>query len=127
MTSASVWNSKTPKADRVSLYYSDWFDLEAVNDETKSIGSVLRAFPGKGKNNDKSKLAMQIPPGQTTLRFNYKMGFSSTTSEVSYDFQPGSHYRLTGILKEGFNMADFAKTTVGAGENPWDWKVEKIK
>jgi hypothetical protein len=24
-------------------------------------------------------------------------------------------------------MADFGKTLVGAGENPWDWEVKKIK
>jgi hypothetical protein len=55
------------------------------------------------------------------------MGFASTTSEVSYDFEPGGHYRLTAILKDGYNMADFGKTLVGAGENPWDWEVKKIK
>jgi hypothetical protein len=126
MTSASVWDSKTPKADRVSLYYPDNFEIEAVNGETKSIGPVLRVYPGKGKL-EKGKLSLLIAPGQTTIRMCEKFGFSSKTQDISYDFAPGGHYRLIPVLKEGTTMADAAKTGVGAGESIFNWKVEKIK
>jgi hypothetical protein len=125
MTSASVWDSKTPKADRVSLYYPDNFEIEAVNGETKSMGPILRVFPGKGAL-AKGKLSLVIAPGQTTLKIAYK-SLGTSYTELSYNFEPGGHYRLIPSLREGFTMADFAKSTVGLAEDMWNWKVDKIK
>jgi hypothetical protein len=126
MTSASVWDSKTPKADRVSLYYPDNFEIEAINGETKSLGPVTRTFPGKGKL-ENGKLSLVIAPGQTTILMNEKVGFSRSSSEISYNFEPGGHYRLIPKVKEGTTMADAAKAGVGAAESIFNWVIEKIK
>jgi hypothetical protein len=126
MTSASVWNSKTPKADRVSLYYPDDFSIESVNGEKKSMGPLPLAYPGKG-NYEKGKLSLIIPPGQTTLGITHKTGISTNNTEVSYDFLPGGHYRLIPSLKEGLSFADLMKGALAGRGDIWDWKVDKIK
>jgi hypothetical protein len=126
MTSASVWDSKTPKTDRVSLYYPDDYSVEGVNGETKSMGPIIRSYPGKGKP-EKSKLSLIIPPGQTTLSITHTTGISTNNTEVSYNFLPGGHYRLIPSLKDGISFGDLMKAAFAAQGDIWDWKVDKIK
>jgi hypothetical protein len=126
MTSASVWDSKTPKADRVSLYYPDDFSVESVNGESKKMGPIIRYYAGKGKM-EKGKLSLVIPPGQTTLGITHTTGISTSNTEVSYNFLPGGHYRLIPSLKDGITFGDLMKGAFAGQGNIWDWKIDKIK
>jgi hypothetical protein len=127
MTSAAVWNSKTPKNDRVSLYYPGSFQIEAVNGETKSIGPIARVYPGKGSW-EKGKLSLIVDPGETILTIGTDGLVKNITMTVAYNFEPGGHYRLVPVLKPGISIADAYKGgIIGVGESPWDWRVDKIK
>jgi hypothetical protein len=127
MTSATVWNSKTPKSDRVSLYYPAAFAIESVNGEKKQIGPLARVFPGKGSW-EKSKLSLIIPPGDTILTIGTDGLVKNIYYDLSYNFEPGGHYRLVPGVKEGTTIAEAMKGgIVGVGENPWVWEIRKIK
>jgi len=125
---APNWDGNTPKADRVVLYYPESFQVEGVNGESKSLGPVTRVFEGKGGNWEKGKKAMQVPPGETTLRMAYTGALTRIYSDVAYDFLPAGHYRLIPSFKEGFSFGELMRITVaGTNQEVFNWNVVKIK
>jgi len=124
------WENDTPKDQRVVLYYPSDFQVEQINGVTKSLGPVARVYSGNGDDWENSKQSLQIPPGQTTIRMQYKGSglMSAINTQVTYNFQPGGHYRLIPSLKDGVNVRDALQISVsGTNEEVFNWKIDKIK
>jgi hypothetical protein len=134
----TVWDKSVPKGEAAVLHFGDSASLQAIDGETKSLGPVVRDFPGKGGSNHppqagsdfkpgksqlEAKAIMTIPPGSHELTFIINNGIGKTNLTVTYDFVAGRHYFFAMDFDkslEKFDNSIAAVLKAKPGDYVWD-------